>query len=636
MRRFVILICFCFWHSLAVKGQQSYAASLISSDLKVRAGAVVRNEELTIEVKSFNQVDYRYKRVVTVLNSSADAEAKIAVWYNKTRNIKSIKATIYNEFGVPISKISLKDFRDESAASNYSLFEDSRVKRFNPAVVTYPFTLEYEYEIRSRQSLIFPEWSAIQEEGVSLEFSRFTFLCGVDFGIRFKELNYPGKVLMSTDAKGQKSYVWEVKNVKAFKAEPYSQDPSLVMPAVKVAPEKFTFQDVTGSFGNWKEYGQWMNDALLKGKDKIPEETLAMVRELIAEVDGPREKARKIYEFIQQKTRYVSVQIGIGGYEPVPASEVDRLAYGDCKGLVNYAKALLAAAGIKSYYTLVEAGNYKTDAIVDFASMNQFNHAILCIPFEKDTAWVDCTSKTLPFGYLGDFTDDRLVLACTEDGGKLLRTPKMKTDENLQMRKGTFALSAEGELVGKMTTTFAGWQYDNREALIGEPLKEQVKMLREIYPLNNLEIQAVSLQQDKGDRPKVTESLEFHARDYALVNGDRYTWSLNVINRGRSLREVVNRKNPVYISRGYIDLDEIAYSLPDGYTIESRPADHNLKTDFGEFSAESTLSGNVLVYKRKLRLDEGLYPAEAYAKLVEFYQRVYEFDRAGLTLIKNK
>lgn len=630
------MIFFCFWHSLGARGQQSYAVSDISSELKVRAGAVVRNEELTIEVKSFNQVDYRYKRAVTILNSSADSEAKIAVWYNKTRNIKSIKATIYNEFGVPVSKISAKDFRDESAASNYSLFEDARVKRFNPAMITYPFTLEYEYEIRSRQSLLFPEWSAIQGEGVSLELSRFTFLCGVDFAIRFKELNYPEKAVVNTDAKGQKSYVWEVKNVKALKAEPYSQDPSLVMPSVKVAPVKFTFQDVSGSFTDWKEYGLWMNEALLKGKDNLPEETLATVSALVTELKDPREKARKIYEFIQQKTRYVSVQIGIGGYEPIPAAEVDRLGYGDCKALVNYAKALLAGAGIRSYYTLVEAGDYKTDAIPDFASMNQFNHAILCIPFEKDTAWVDCTSKTLPFDYLGDFTDDRLVLVCSEDGGKLLRTPKMRTEENLQVRKGSFVLSAEGELKGKMTTTFAGWQYDNREALIGEPLKEQVKMLREIYPLNNLEIRSFDLQQNKGNSPNATESLEFHARDYALINGGRYTLSLNVINRGRGLREVVNRQKPVYISRGYIDSDELVYSLPAGYRLESRPSDQRLKTDFGEFSAEISLTDNTLVYKRRLRLNEGVYPAETYAKLVDFYQRVYESDRTNLILIRNK
>src|SRR5690606_3097870 len=111
-----------------------------------------------------------------------------------------------------------------------------------------------------------------------------------------------------------------------------------------------------------------------------------------------------------------------------------------------------------------------------------------------------------------------------------------------------------------------------------------------------------------------TESLEFHARDYALINGGRYTLSLNVINRGRGLREVVNRQKPVYISRGYIDSDELVYSLPAGYRLESRPSDQRLKTDFGEFSAEISLTDNTLVYKRRLRLNEGVYPAETYAK----------------------
>lgn len=634
MIRIFTIICLCLALSLQVSGQQSYAVNQIPADLKARAGAVVRNEELTIDVKALNQVDYRYKKAVTILNSSADEEARIMVWYNKTRQIKSLKATIYNEFGMPVGRIAAKDFRDESAASDYSLFEDSRMKRFHPAVVSYPYTLEYEYEIRSKQSLIFPEWSAIQAEGVSLERSRFTFLCGSDFNIRFKELNYPGQVQQATGEKGQKSYVWEVKNLKALKAEPYSPDPSLSMPSVKIAAGTFTYQDVTGSFSNWEEYGKWTAATLLKNKDKVSDETLPKVRELVADSREPWDKARKIYEFVQQRTRYVSVQIGIGGYEPIAAAEVDRLGYGDCKALVNYTRALLAGAGIKSYYTLVEAGGYKTDAIPDFASMNQFNHVILCIPFERDTAWVDCTSKTLPFGYLGDFTDDRLVLACTEEGGKLLRTPKMKTEDNVQMRQAKFVLHPTGELEGEMTTTFTGWQYDNREALAEEPLTEQVKLLREIYPMNNLEVKSFQLHHDKGARPKTTETLRLHARDYAAINGQRYSLSLNSVNRSREIREVTNRKNPVYVSRGYIDTDEIVYTLPEGYSIESKPANQKFSNDFGEFSVDIAVVNNTLVYKRKLRLNEGHYAPEKYAALVDLYQRAYGSDRASLTLIK--
>jgi len=616
------------------KAQQNYAVSTISSELKARAGAVVRNEELTIEVKALNQVDYRYKKAVTIFNSSADGEARIAVWYDKSRHIKSIKATIYNEFGMAVGKIQEKDFKDESAASSYSLFEDSRVRRFHPAVTSYPYTLEYEYEVRSKQSLVFPEWSAIQEEGVSLEHSRFTFICRPDFDIRYKELNYPGKVVESLGPKGEKCYAWEIKNMKALKEEPYSRDPSLSLPSVKVAPRKFTYQDVAGSFGDWKEYGVWMNQTLLKGKEKLSEATLIRVRELVAGIQDPREKARKVYEYVQEKTRYVSVQIGIGGFEPSPADEVDRLGYGDCKGLVNYTGALLAAVGIKSYYTLVEAGDNKTDAIPDFASMNQFNHAILCIPFEKDTAWIDCTSETAPFNYLGSFTDDRLVLVCTEDGGRLLRTPKMKTEDNLQMRSAKIRLGADGGLEGEMTTTFSGWQYNNREHLVGEPFTEQLKVLREIYPLNNLEIESFQLQQDKGEHPKTTEKFQFHARDYALINGERYSIILNSINRARGVKEVINRKNEVYIGRGYVDIDEIVYELPAEYRIESKPVEQFLKSDFGEFSLNIRLVDDTLVYKRTIRLNEGLYTADKYAGLVDFYQRIYNADRTSLMLVR--
>jgi hypothetical protein len=54
----------------------------------------------------------------------------------------------------------------------------------------------------------------------------------------------------------------------------------------------------------------------------------------------PIMKAKLIYDYVQQKSRYVSIQVGIGGWKPMDASDVDRLGYGDCKGLTNYTKAL--------------------------------------------------------------------------------------------------------------------------------------------------------------------------------------------------------------------------------------------------------------------------------------------------------
>src|SRR3546814_15272406 len=82
------------------------------------------------------------------------------------------------------------------------------------------------------------------------------------------------------------------------------------------------------------------------------------------------------------------------------AEEVDRLSYGDCKGLANYTQALLEVVGIPSVYTEVNAGDHQRSYLPDFASFGQGNHIILCVPLDGDTTWLECTSKETPFGYL--------------------------------------------------------------------------------------------------------------------------------------------------------------------------------------------------------------------------------------------
>jgi hypothetical protein len=61
-------------------------------------------------------------------------------------------------------------------------------------------------------------------------------------------------------------------------------------------------------------------------------------------------------------------------------SDVDRLGYGDCKGLTNYTKALLEAVDVPSYNTILYGDSYKKDIESDFVSM-QGNHMILAIPY---------------------------------------------------------------------------------------------------------------------------------------------------------------------------------------------------------------------------------------------------------------
>lgn len=636
MRSFFLISVISFV-SVSVKAQNVYTAASIPKELLPYASAVVRNEVVTTEVKSVDNVIYHVKRAVTILNKNGDDEAEVNVFYDKTNSIRDIRGFVYDEFGRQVSKFTSGNFQDQSAASDFSLFEDSRVKSYQPQSISYPYTVEYEYEIRSRQSLNFHDWHPLRSTGVAIEKSTFTFISKPDFNIRYKALNMAVDAVITTGEGGSRVYTWKAEGIKAVRYEPYSPDPDAYRISVKIAPEKFSYGGVEGTYTNWNDLGKWVYDKLLKGRQELPPETVGLIKQLTADVKDPKDKARKIYEYMQKKTHYISVQIGIGGYQPFLASEVDKLNYGDCKALVNYMQALLAAVNIDSWYCAVASGyDYKPSLMPDFASMGQANHVILCIPFANDTTWLECTSQKIPFGFLSNFTDDRNVLACTPNGGKLLRTPKYTSTNNLQVRKAGFSINHKGELSGQIETLFSGTQYENREELIDKSETEKLKRVTRIYTINNLDITQYGLTQSKTDKPLTTETLKFSAPSYASVSEGKMYFLLNAANRSnRTPAELRNRITDVYINDGYADEDEIVYTLPlDSYRTEKTPLNITFNKPFGSYSATMELNGNQLIYRRKIQLLAGTYDKGMYADLVEFFRKVGDADAYSVALVK--
>jgi hypothetical protein len=61
---------------------------------------------------------------------------------------------------------------------------------------------------------------------------------------------------------------------------------------------------------------------------------------------------------------------------------------------------------------------------------NGFNHVILCVPDQKDSVWLECTSSSNEFNELGTFTENRYALLITDEGGALVPTPKSYSSSN--------------------------------------------------------------------------------------------------------------------------------------------------------------------------------------------------------------
>lgn len=609
--------------------QINYDADLIPATLRNRANAVIRNQETIVDMQSPNNVLYGVTQSITVLNKSGDEDARLVLFYDKNTAIKSVKGEVYNEVGKLIGKFAQSDFKDESAVHDFSLFEDSRVKHYLPNISVYPYTVVYTYEIRFKQNLIIPTWTPKPDNTVAVEKSTYTFICKPTDQFRIKTQNIIVKPEEQVDEK-QKKLTWRVTGLTAQRDEPYSPDLGNFQTSVKISPVDFNYYNYKGSYTNWQELGKWYYKDLLSERRTLNPATVQTIKELVKDEQNDKAKARKIYQYLQDKTRYISVQIGIGGFQPFAASEVDRLGYGDCKALVNYMQSLLSVADIESYYCVVQAGTQKKSLDVSFASMDQGNHIILCLPLKGDTTWLECTSQKIPFGFLGDFTDDRYVLACTAEGGKLLKTPKLSTANNLQVRTAQLTIDATGNVNGKLKTTFSGAQYNNHENVVGKPLLDQQKLLKEAYDIDNINFESINYEQIKEIEPKLIEQLTLSMRNYAVITNDKLFVQLNAFTIKEVISEVRNRLMPVYLNRGYTDIDTITYELPAQAIPLIEPFHKTFECAFGTYQATAIMEGKKLIYTRKFVLNEGTFPASEYVTFTKFIADVNSADHLKL------
>ena len=621
--------------TVVVYSQENLLISFtIPDNLKQNANAVVRLNEVKVLLESPSEMVITEKRIITVLNSQGDDLVNAFVHYDNNVKIKELEVLVFNQFGANIKKIKKNDFKDVSAVDGGTLYSDSRVKYLEYTPVSYPYTIQFSCETVTNNTAFIPSFIPVYDDFLSVENSSYAIIYPESITLRKKEKNIEGIAIEKEEASGK--LVYKVKNIEAFKPEDYSPAFFKIAPKVLFASKQFTLEGVYAEVEDWETFGKWMYQDLIKNTYDLPESTITMINNLVKDETNNIDKAKKIYQYVQDKTRYISVQVGIGGWKPFNASEVDKLGYGDCKALTNYTMSLLKAAGIESNYSVVYAGSSQRSLENDFAAM-QGNHVILSIPNNDETLWLECTSQKLPFGFIGDFTDDRDVLVITPEGGKIQHTKKYTTTENLQNTTGSYSVSSNGDIEVEVNVKSEGIQYDDKYWLETENERDLDTHYKKRWKyVNGITIHKMQIKNDK-EAINFNENIHFKATNYSKIVGNRMLLTLNALNRSLHIPDRYrDRKYPLEIKRGFIDKDEIEISLPADFKIESLPNPITIENKFGSYLAEVKVKDEkTLIYNRVFSINDGEFPKEDYESFREFYKEVSKQDNAKVALIKN-
>lgn len=630
---YALFFSFAFLNTLA--NDNIYCISHIPSGLIKNANVVKRMEYIDLKVKNPGEAILKKKYAITILNEKGDDYAIFEEYYDKIHSIESIEGKLFDAFGKEIKTVKTRDVSDLSGVSDNNLMDDYRRKFHQFYCKTYPYTVEYEVEMKYNGILFFPTWVPRISSNYAVQESYISITAPSSYKIRYRAFNYNSSPNISEE-KNQTTMIWGVKELPAIEEEYAQPNWYEINPVIFFAPSDFEIQEYNGNMNTWQDFGKFVY-TLKKGRDVLPDEIKKQVQIIKSDLTDKKEIVKNLYKYFQNNTRYVSIQLGIGGWQPFDAKFVASKAYGDCKALANYMYSLLQEAGIPSYYTLVKAGENAYPIIADFPSQ-QFNHVILCVPLEKDTIWLECTSKTFPAGYLGSFTADRDALLVDESDSKLIHTPQYKTEDNLQLRHITASLDSEATLKIVSITNYSGLQQEDVHSLIHSLSKDKVKeFLHHEFDFATYDINNFNYIEDLSMIPSITENIDITVSNYATITGKRLFIVPNIMNRMHHKLSVdSSRKFDLELKAKYRDLDSVEIDLPDGYVPEAMPKNVSVESKFGKYSSSIKLLGDKLFYYRKIEFNGGHFLPKDYNELVSFYDAISKADRSKIVLVKKE
>lgn len=599
---------------------------------KENANSIVLRETFQVEIKADDKIIYTTKKRILVFNEIGYKSNEFSEHYDKFNKVKTCKASIFSVSGSVLKEIKKSEFKNHSLVDGVSIFSDNRILYLEYTPINYPFIIEYESEVESSNGAILKPWYPLTNSNQSVLFSELIVINETSNSVKFSEVNFlffpVEKEIMANNVR------YFCKNIMAFKDEQLA-DYTDEIPYVKLLQNNSIVEGYKFNMDNWKSFGIDYYTNFLKDNSTISEQTKNKINSLILPNDSKIDKIKKVYKYIQDNTRYVSVQIGVGGWKPMQVEDVEKYGYGDCKALSNYARAILNSLGIESYCTVLYGGEKKNinPEIVGF----QGNHMILSVPYENYTIFLECTSQTNPFGYLGSFTSDRNALILKPDGAEIIRTTKYLSEENVQYTKANFTLNLDKSIQGNVVIESKNIQYNHLNGFENEDKKEIIKMYQERYShLNNLLVSDIKFINDKSIF-SFTEKFNINAQNYFTYETNNIILPLNVLNKSElNLAKYRNRKFSFAIKYGYYDTDEILIKIPEGYGVKSIPEKIEINEKFGTYSVEIKKTLDVILFKRILKIVDGNYPKEEFENYRKFRELISRNDNIKLLIEKIK
>jgi predicted transglutaminase-like cysteine proteinase len=611
-----------------------------------KTDAVLLYSETNVTVISADKIKTTVREAYKILRPNGREHGTVAVYFNPTRKIKSLHGWCIPAQGKDY-EVKDKDAVDRSISGSGELVDDVKVR-----VLTIPAPepgniVGYEYEVEERPFFLQDLWHFQEHDPVRESNYALQLPAGWEFKATW--LNHPEE--KATDA-GNNLWQWTVSDVKEIRYEP-------AMPPFRgVAGQMFVTYFPPGGkavngFADWNDLGNWVNQLMAGRMDASPE-----IKQQVATITAGKstqlEKMQAIAQFVQHDIRYVAIELGIGGWQPHPASEVFSHRYGDCKDKATLTRSMLHEIGIESFQVVI---NSNRGVVTRGTPANNFgfNHAILAVRLPENFSdpalvatiqhpklgrllYFDPTDDITPFGQIRGALQDNYALLVTTDGGELIPLPQQPSAMNSVQRTAKLTLDTAGMLKGEVKEVRLGGRARSERSALMKASKD-VDRIKPIETLlsNSLPsfriTHATVTNLEHTDQPFGFD-YTFEADSYAKNAGGLLLVRPRVLgNKAFNFFENKEpRKFPFEFDGPARDTDTFEIALPAGYEVDDMPPAVDADYSFASYHSKTEVSGGVIRYTRTYELKELSVPVERADELRRFDRTITGDERNTVVL----
>ncbi len=568
-----------------------------------------------------NQVKTTIKTIRFQINSKDEnGLSHIQIPHSSKQNFTLLYAKIFDTQNNELRKLKKKEVTSRNYKTNSVFHQDNEITEFDLYWNEYPYQVEYSYEIKEAEFIYITHWSPLLFKGIDSKNANLIVTIPKGYEVNYN--NTSSYTFSQEELENGDRLTWAIQNSHHIEPEIYGPAQDELYESVVIVPNNFKY-GIKGSNQSWSSFGDWIM-RLNKNTDILPKEEVNQIKELVNGITDTTEIIRTLYHKLQDETKYVNVAIDIGGLKSYPASFVSKTKYGDCKALTTYMKSMLNGLGIKSYYTLVNAGS-KVSSIDTSLPGQQFNHVILMVPQAKDTIWLENTSKSAPFNQPNDFTQNRYGLIVDGTDSRLVQLPRLTLDDVLVRKDLTIENSDSKNNNFQATLTLKGADYDHLNYLNKKGDEKSIVInLKRNLGFKNIVISDWTIKESHRDNPSIQAIVSGTSKDIVREIGNM-TVLANLLIEIPDFNRPNKRKSPVVFYYPLNEKHTITFKGFEDISKVDLPQNINIKSPFGHYTVSHEIRDNSLVSQEHLLLFTQTIALENYSDFYDFIEKINDY-----------